>query len=124
MCAVRRRSPPAPKPIRQRIYVHEAEPFEGESGHRHRSRIDDVMHRNRRVIGAAVLVFSPTTIFAREAYFEIESRPTASATLSFTGNEEPFAADRIASATHVRTTRRETPTQPDRHRIGTFARAL
>ncbi|MCK7468809.1 MAG: hypothetical protein MZU91_12250 [Desulfosudis oleivorans] len=49
---------------------------------------------------------------------------TTPATLDFSVNEQPFAADRIASVTPVRTTTRETPTQPDRHRIGTFARAL
>ena len=99
MCAVRRRSPPAPKPIRQRICVHEAEPFEGETGLRRRGRIDDVIQRNRRTIGAALAMCSSTPIVAREASFEIERRPAASATLDFYVSDGPFGADRIASAT-------------------------
>ena len=112
MCAVRLRSPPAPNPIRQRICVHEAEPFEGKTSHRRRGSIDDVMQRNRRTIVAAIAMYSSTPIVAREASFEIERKPVVSATLDFYVNDEPFAADRIASATNVRTTKRKRQRSP------------
>lgn len=112
MCAVRRRSPPAPKPIRQRICVHEAEPFEGETSHRHRGSIDDVMQRNRRTIVAAIAMCSSTPIVAREDSFEIERSSVASATVDFYVKDKPFAADRIASATNARTTKRERQRSP------------